>query len=125
MNTFNVIVQLISTLAALATAYIAWLALRSWKRQLPAQVDLDVARRLRIAVHKLAISIQDCRRGLLQGEPKERLVPLYSIKAEVESAVIEASSLWKNEPIRARADELYEFVKTYRDSLTQLHDRNY
>jgi len=113
MNIPGLILQMISAIAGLGTLFMAWLALKSWRHQLIAQANLDVARRLRLAAHRVLGEIQDCRYGISQENYGARLRCLRELTAELDSAATEAASLW-DIPVEDRVNDLYLHVAEFR-----------
>ena len=120
--------------AAIATASVAVIGLKSWSRELRGRADFEVARGLIRATYKLRDELRACRAPFIRAQEfpegyynpagtstpeneaqawahvyKNRWQPVWGALQEFDAQTLEAEALWGSE-IRAKTDELRECV---------------
>lgn len=108
------IIQGIVTIGALiAGAVIAWLGLSTWRQQMVAKTDYDLAKRLLVGAYRLRDAVWSARMGKdfasmfdqpeLKAEHKQRMEALQEAARAYEVELLEANALWDedtNGPLR-------------------------
>ena len=120
-------------IAAVTTAIVAVIGLRSWGRELKGKAEFEAARNLARATYKLRDALRDCRSpfygvyelaeynpswsGPNQGEAdqlayiyKNRFAPVWAAVQEFDSHVLEAETLWGLE-IKVKTDQFRACVQ--------------
>jgi len=97
----------VTCLAALVAAYVAITGLQTWKRQLTANAEYDLARRVLVAVYKVRDAIEGCRTSAWEGDSEivdvtKRIHELAFTKLEDATAnldveLLEAQAVWGDE----------------------------
>jgi hypothetical protein len=92
----------VTTLAALVAAYVGFTGLQTWKKQLTANAERDLARRVLVKVYKVLDAIDNCRLdGLINGDVVETkkihevlFEKLKKAKEELDVELLEAEAVW-------------------------------
>ena len=103
----TLIKDMVTCLAAMVAAYVGYMGLQTWKRQLTANAERELARRVMVAAYKVRDAIRDCR--LLAGEGDREIVDitrrihemklekLDAAKADLDVELLEAEAVWGSE----------------------------
>ena len=107
--TLNILKDIVTIFSTAFVAWVAWLGLQTWKRQLKGNTQYDLARRLAKATLNVGESVINLRKaGYIAGEndPENRRTFLDSryiltrnAVTEFKSELLEAEVLWGNEVI--------------------------
>jgi hypothetical protein len=99
--------DIITGLAAIAAAYVAFVGLQTWKRQLTANAEYQLARRVLVAVYKVSDAINNCR--IFASEMDSEVVDvtqkihdskfdkLDEEQASLDVELLEAEAVWGSE----------------------------
>src|SRR5215216_7272461 len=90
--------------AALVASYVALAGLDTWKKQLTANAERELARRVLIAVYKVRDAINDCRLiatdidsvtvDITQRIHEKKFEKLDEAKADLDAELLEAEAVW-------------------------------
>src|ERR1043165_8584989 len=89
-------------LATLAAAYVGLVGLDTWKKQLTANAERELARRVLIAVYRVRDAINDCRFPPVTHDDLEATKKLHELQvakldeaqARLDAELLEAEAVW-------------------------------
>jgi hypothetical protein len=104
----TLIKDLVTILAALVAAYVGYTGLQTWKRQLTANAERELARRVLIAVYKVRSAIRLCRLPMMEHVSDSdavlikkmqdvQIAQLDAAKTSLEVELLEAQAVWGDE----------------------------
>jgi hypothetical protein len=82
---------------------IAWQGLRTWRKQIHGQVNVDLARRVASAVYRIRNGINDARIGIAEQNVDQFRKRYVDAVTELDSSLLEAEFLW-GRPIKDAAE---------------------
>jgi hypothetical protein len=104
----TLIKDIVTMLAASVAAYVGFTGLQTWKRQLTANAEHDLARRVLVAVYEVRDAIENCRLMAWDGDDEVSDVTkrlhdslfdkLDEAKASLAVELLEAEAVWGSEP---------------------------
>jgi hypothetical protein len=130
MNTVQTCVALakdiVTILATVTATIIAYAGLQTWKKQLRANAEYDLARRVLIAVYKVKDAVNNCRIFIDPREHLEEAKKQHSVQiAKVDDStsnfaveLLEAEAVWGDEKnFHEKFDDLYKAASYMKNSI--------